>query len=116
MDDLDLPDKLPTDKPDITVLDASNYVPWRKAIRIFFNSKSLLPLIDSPPPDDADVKWHRFDRWCFSVLYFACGKEAQENLDDGMTTREAWTTRSDLYHSATLGNVFRLTIKFNSLA
>ena len=115
MDDHDLPDKLPSDKPDIILLDASNYVPWRKAIRIFFNSKSLLPLVDNDPPVDADAKWHRLDRWCFSVLYFACSKEAQDNLEDTMSTRQAWSTLADLYHSATLGNIFRLSISFNAL-
>lgn len=32
-----------------------------------------------------------------------------------MRTREGWTTLSNLNHSTTLSNVFRLTIKFNTL-
>ena len=54
MAQLDLPMKLPTDKPSVTLLDGTNYVSWRKAIRIYFNIKNLLPLLDVNPPADAD--------------------------------------------------------------
>ena len=90
MDNDDLPDKLPTDKPDVIALNDYNYIPWHKAMRIFFNSKSLLPLIDSPaPPPEPDAKWNRCNRWCFSIIFFAYGKEAQDNLEDTMSAREA---------------------------
>ena len=32
-----------------------------------------------------------------------------------MSTDQAWSTLADLYHSVTLGNIFRLSISFNAL-
>lgn len=117
MDVLDaLPDKLPTDKPEVTLLNESNYVTWRKAMRIYFNSKGLLPVIDIVPPVNFHPKWSRCDKWCFSAIFFACGKDAQDNLDDYMTAYLAWSTLANLYHSNSRGNLFRLTTAFHSLA
>lgn len=109
-----LPDKLPTDKPDVTVLNDSNYITWRKAMRIYLNSKSLLSLVDTAPPVNFHAKWSRCDKWCFSAIFFACGKDAQENLEDYMTASLAWSTLADLYHSTSRGNLFRLSTAFHS--
>lgn len=41
--------------------------------------------------------------------------EQQLCLDENMTARQAWDSLAELYQSASLGNVFRLTGEFNAM-
>ena len=47
-----------------------------------------------------------------SEIYF---KKEQQSLLDMMTVREAWEALVNVYHSASLGNIFRLANAFNSI-
>lgn len=84
-------------------------------MRILFMRLTVLPLIDSDEPPDANALWYKYDRWVFSEIYFNCGKTEQQSLSDTMTAKEAWETLADVYNSASLSNIFRLTAEFNSI-
>ena len=99
----------------VPTLDGSNYSIWRRAMRVLFMKVGVLPLIEADTPVPPDALWIRCDRWTFSEIFFSCGAEQQLSLDETMTARQAWDTLAELYQSASLGNIFRLTLEFNSL-
>jgi len=82
---------------------------------ILFLKVGILPLIDDARPPDADAKWDKCDQWTFSEIFFSCGVKQQLCLDETMSARQGWEALADLYQSASLGNIFRLTVEFNDI-
>lgn len=75
----------------------------------------VLPLIDQDPPPNGDALWDKCVHWVFLEIFFSFCPDQQLCLDEAMTAKQCWNILVDLYQSASLRIIFRLTLEFSSL-